>query len=86
MNCLKDIKQEIIILSEEMEKKQKKIKKLIKKFLKKKAINFISLNLSENEDAYWKTIKSFCFSQSIEKEDKYPRYDFEYESDGAKEV
>lgn len=61
---LQDIKGKIVKLSEEMDNKQKKLKKLISKFYRKKAEDFIMLDLSETEDIYWKTIKSFNFSQN----------------------
>jgi len=60
----KNLESEIIALSGILEKNQKKLKKLISAFLRKKIKNFISLNLSNDEDKYWRTIKSFCFSQS----------------------
>jgi len=61
---LKKKKEEIISLSSSMERDQKMLEKLIAEFFRRKVEDFISLNLSEKEDIYWKTIKSFYFSQS----------------------
>ena len=67
---IEQIKQKIIILSEEIENREReieereeKLKKLISDFSIRRAKDFISLNTLENSDSYWDTIKSFNFSQ-----------------------
>ena len=63
MDNIKELKKKINNLSEDMGEKQKELEILILEFFKIKIKKFISLNLSEKENTYWNTIKSFYFSQ-----------------------